>query len=236
MSNSPELLRADVAIVGGGPAGVAAAVTLSGLRRSVVVIDAGLLPGGQIWRHSSEASRPRAAARWLTRLDASGAIVLGACSVVSATADGEGGQSLLVERDGAPLVVSASAMLLAVGARERFLPVPGWTLPGVVGIGGAQALVKSGWPVQDKRVVIAGSGPLLLPVAASLSDHGARVGVVAEQAPLKTVGAFALGLWRTPRVAIAAGAIPREVRAGAIPNGHLDSPGWMAASGSRKRP
>jgi NADPH-dependent 2,4-dienoyl-CoA reductase/sulfur reductase-like enzyme len=95
-------------------------------------------------------------------------------------------------------VVNAGALVLATGARERFLPFTGWTLPGVVGVGGAQALLKSGLSFKDKRVVIAGSGPLILPVAAALAAEGARLVLVAEQASRRAVGGFALGLWRRP--------------------------------------
>jgi len=94
--------------------------------------------------------------------------------------------------------VRAATLLIATGARERFLPFPGWTLPGVVGVGGAQALLKGGLDVAGKRVVIAGSGPLVLPVAASLVAAGANLALVAEQAPRANVVRFARGLWRTP--------------------------------------
>jgi NADPH-dependent 2,4-dienoyl-CoA reductase/sulfur reductase-like enzyme len=90
--------------------------------------------------------------------------------------------------------VEAGAVVLATGARERYLPFPGWTLPGVVGIGGAQALAKAGTDVRGRRVVIAGSGPLLLPVAALLARRGARVSLVAEQAPPERVRGFARSL------------------------------------------
>ena len=78
-------------------------------------------------------------------------------------------------------------MILAVGARELFLPFTGWTLPGVLGNGCAQALVKQGWNVEGKRTVVAGSGPLLLPVAATLAKAGARVAVVAEQTSMSAL-------------------------------------------------
>jgi NADPH-dependent 2,4-dienoyl-CoA reductase/sulfur reductase-like enzyme len=93
-----------------------------------------------------------------------------------------------------PLRIEAKAIILATGARERFLPFPGWTLPGVLGVGGAQALVKSGAWVDGLRVVIAGSGPLLLPVAATWARAGARVVCVAEQAPFARVARFAAAL------------------------------------------
>ena len=67
------------------------------------------------------------------------------------------------------------ALVLATGARERLLPFPGWTLPNVTGAGGLQALVKSGLPVEGRKIVIAGSGPLLLAVARFMIQHGAEV-------------------------------------------------------------
>src|SRR5947207_7635971 len=73
-------------------------------------------------------------------------------------------------------------LVLATGARERFLPFPGWTLPNVMGAGGLQALVKSGLPIQGKRVVVAGTGPLLLAVASYLRKHGAEIPLICEQA------------------------------------------------------
>ncbi len=84
---------------------------------------------------------------------------------------------------GGALRVQARALVIATGARERFLPFPGWTLPGVLGAGGAQALLKSGASFAGLRVAVAGSGPLLLPVAAALRRAGARLVAVVEQAP-----------------------------------------------------
>ena len=90
-------------------------------------------------------------------------------------------------------------LILATGARERFLPFPGWTLPGVFGAGGLQALVKSGLPIKGKRVVVAGTGPLLLAVAAHLQSYGADVVAVAEQASLSQLAPFAAALCLQPR-------------------------------------
>ena len=89
-------------------------------------------------------------------------------------------------------------MILATGARELFLPFPGWTLPNVMGAGGLQALVKSGLPIEGKSVVVAGSGPLLLAVAALLKKKGAVVRAIAEQAPMSRLVRFGLGLWSEP--------------------------------------
>src|SRR4029453_16209749 len=94
--------------------------------------------------------------------------------------------------------LSYTSLVLATGARELFLPFPGWTLPNVMGAGGLQALVKSGLPIARKSVVVAGSGPLLLAVAAYLREQGAIVPVVAEQAPRARILRFGLGLLGSP--------------------------------------
>lgn len=192
-------MRADVAVIGGGPAGMAGATLLAEAGRRVVLLDECPAVGGQIWRHRPGVAPPAAARAWLARLQRSGAEIVGGTTVVDVH---EGKESerfeIIAERDIVPLVVQADRILLATGARERFLPFPGWTLPGVVGVGGAQALLKGGMRVQGKRVVLAGSGPLLLPVASSLARAGARVALVAEQAPRAEVMRFARGLWRRP--------------------------------------
>src|SRR5690606_27921610 len=108
--------------------------------------------------------------------------------------------------DGERLEVAADRVILATGARELFLPFPGWTLPNVFGVGGAQALVKAGASFAGKRVVVAGSGPLLLAVGATLASQGARVAVVAEQASRAALARFGAALLlRSPgRIAQAA--------------------------------
>jgi D-hydroxyproline dehydrogenase subunit alpha len=193
------LATTDVAIIGAGPAGIAAAARLAESGRRVVLIDESPAVGGQIWRHRPGKRPSGAAARWFSRLERSGATIQCGTSVVDLHVAKKSGRFVVgAEQGGAPLIVHAGSLVLATGARERFLPFSGWTLPGVVGVGGAQALLKSGLPVAGKRVVIAGSGPLLLPVADALSRAGARVLLVAEQAPTSAVASFAVGLWRRP--------------------------------------
>lgn len=187
-------LSADVAVVGGGPAGIAAAVTAASAGASVVLVDASPRLGGQIWRHRDRRELPAIARMWLDRLDRSGAVTLSGAQVVDATPHGRLG----VDHHGRAVAVTARAVILATGAQELFLPFSGWTLPGVMGVGGAQALLKAGWDVQGKRIAIAGTGPLLLPVAAALAKAGADLRMVAEQAPPESVQAFAISLWRTP--------------------------------------
>ena len=186
----------DVVIVGAGPAGIAAACRAAEAGRRSIVVDEGLGPGGQIWRPSVRGPHGGAAAavHWLARLEASRAVVQRSTSVFDIRRLGTGGFLISGEQDGRAFEVTGRAIILATGARERFLPFPGWTLPNVVGIGGAQALLKAGTSFDGKRVVIAGSGPLLLPVAASLAKSGAKVALVAEQAAGRNVRRFAMGL------------------------------------------
>jgi NADPH-dependent 2,4-dienoyl-CoA reductase/sulfur reductase-like enzyme len=101
-------------------------------------------------------------------------------------------------------IIRARRVVLATGARELFLPFPGWTLPGVMGLGGAQALLKGGMTVRGRHAVVAGSGPLLLPVAAALARAGANVTYVAEQSPAINAMSFGAGLWRHPAKALQA--------------------------------
>jgi D-hydroxyproline dehydrogenase subunit alpha len=171
-------LSFDVVVVGAGPAGIAAAVSAARSGARTALVDDNPAPGGQIWRATEHApDRSPSAAAWFERLRStpvhhiSGARVFRADpGVVSAeTAEGT-------------LQITYRDLILATGARELFLPFPGWTLPNVLGAGGLQALAKSGLPIRNKRIVIAGTGPLLLAVAAYLQDHGASVVAICEQA------------------------------------------------------
>lgn len=196
----------DVVVIGAGPAGIAAATRAAEAGRHVLLLDEAPNVGGQIWRHRSHATLGADARRWTNRLARTRAEVRRGVAVVDVMVN-EGGQrvTLVAERHrGGVDVIDASALVIATGARERFVPFPGWTLPGVVGIGGAQALLKQGANYRGKRVVIAGTGPLMLPVAASLSDAGARVQLVAEQASYGAVRDFAISLLAHPETLVQA--------------------------------
>jgi NADPH-dependent 2,4-dienoyl-CoA reductase/sulfur reductase-like enzyme len=103
-------------------------------------------------------------------------------------------QTLAVETFDGEFRVGYGSLILATGARERFLPFPGWTLPNAMGAGALQSLAKSGLPLAGKRVVIAGSGPLLLAVADYMKAHGVDVRAIAEQAPQAAITRFAMRL------------------------------------------
>ncbi|GHG38080.1 FAD/NAD(P)-dependent oxidoreductase [Streptomyces zaomyceticus] len=187
----------DLAVVGAGSAGLAGAVTASELGLAVALLDSSPQSGGQYYRHPAPALgavRPEALHHdWSAftglrrRLAESGVDHLAGHHVWSVAKEADGTWTVHALTgpdgcDGAPVRIRARALLLATGAHERQLPFPGWTLPGVVGAGGAQAMLKSGLVLPGRRVVVAGSGPLLLAVAASLSSAGARVPAVVEAA------------------------------------------------------
>ncbi|MGY0634308.1 FAD-dependent oxidoreductase [Luteimonas sp. A478] len=182
-----------VVVVGAGPGGMSAAVAAASSGRRVLLVDAQPAPGGQVWRRDVAFGAPAEADALQGRLEDLGVEQLRQAEVVGAT-----GQRLVIRVDAQLLQVDFEALVIASGARELFLPFPGWTLPGVTGAGGAQALVKQGCGVRGKRVVVAGSGPLLLAAAATLHRHGAQVLGIHEQAGPAAVAAFTAGLWRWP--------------------------------------
>jgi NADPH-dependent 2,4-dienoyl-CoA reductase/sulfur reductase-like enzyme len=188
------VLDYDLVIVGAGPSGLAAACAAAESSATVAVVDETQWIGGQIWRGAKTQTSNAQARKWIEHFRQTKATILDRTSVVASPKPGV----LLAERDQAPLQIHFKKLILATGARELFLPFPGWTLPGVIGPGGLQSLAKNGWPVNEKRVVIAGSGPLLLAVAVGLKRLGATVVTIAEQASQANITKFGLFLARHP--------------------------------------
>src|SRR4051794_11504580 len=207
------MLRPDVLVVGAGPAGIAAAVRAQESGARVTVIDDNPTAGGQIWR-GGEQSRPNTQARhWLSALRRAAIPLFGQASVISADSQT---RTLLVQTAQHVQEFRFGALVLATGAREAFLPFPGWTLPGIFGIGGLQAFVKSGMPVAGKAIVIAGTGPLMLAVAKYVKTQGAQVKLIAEQVSKINISRFARSLLRYPQKLVQVGSL--ELSLLAIPH------------------
>ncbi|MFT3976501.1 MAG: FAD-dependent oxidoreductase [Sphingomonas bacterium] len=184
--------RFDVAIVGGGPAGMAAANRLGGHGLSVAVIDEQQQPGGQIlrqppasfrvrdWLDGSAYRAPRAA---LAAFPASGAIWLGGRSVIGLTPVAEGFRLQTAGPQGYD-AIEAGRVVLATGCYDLPMARPGWTLPGVMSAGGVQTLLKSQQLVPDAPLALAGTHPLMLLVAEQVIAAGGTVACVAFEQPL----------------------------------------------------
>ncbi|MGR0318661.1 FAD-dependent oxidoreductase [Agromyces sp. ZXT2-3] len=212
-------MTAGVLVIGAGPAGLAAAVAALDGGRRVTVVDGADLTGGQYWRHLPDERRGRHESRlhhgWsrYTQLhdrvsrDSACELRLGA-SVWAIEPDDDSPSGLAVElAEGAIDAAGArmarlapEAIVLATGAHDRTLPFPGWQLPGVFTGGAAQALAKGERVRVGERVVVAGAGPFLLPVATSVAEAGGRVVAVAEANPLgRIVRGWSPRPWRLLR-------------------------------------
>ncbi|HEX7774040.1 MAG TPA: FAD/NAD(P)-binding oxidoreductase [Pyrinomonadaceae bacterium] len=179
----------DVLVVGAGPAGMAAAYRAARSGARVAVVDDNFAAGGQIWRGEQAKSSSREAQAWFDKVRSVEIQLINGARVFEQSRAG----TLLAETPEGVRELSYRSLVLATGARERFLPFPGWTLPNVMGAGGLQALVKTGLPIEGKRVVVAGSGPLLLAVGAYLRGRGADVLLIAEQASSVRLARFIAG-------------------------------------------
>jgi NADPH-dependent 2,4-dienoyl-CoA reductase/sulfur reductase-like enzyme len=196
MKNDLNMLHFEVLVIGAGPAGLAAAQAAASAGKQVGIVDDNPVAGGQIWRGGPAQQRdPRAQALWHALQAAANVRFMPQSRVLYAPAPG---QLLVQMQTGGAAVLHYERLVLATGARELLLPFPGWTLPGVTGAGGLQALAKGGYPLEGRRVVVAGSGPLLLAVAATLKEKGATIAAIVEQAPLPRLAKFAAGLLATP--------------------------------------
>lgn len=214
-SHRKSVMSFDVAVVGGGPAGVAAAVKAAESGATVVVLDSGRRLGGQYFRRpplgtGAAAHKQQSGSKAfdslehrLGELESQGQIVILLETHVFAiereasfvchvrVTEGQSGTQV---RD-----LDAKAVIIATGAYDRSLPFPGWDLPGVMTGGAAQALVKGSNSRVPGRTVVAGTGPFLVAVTNTLVEAGVDVVAVIEaNSPtrlLRTLPSVSVG-WR----------------------------------------
>lgn len=185
----------DLAIIGAGPAGMAAATHASKAGARVVLLDENPAAGGQIYRGiatNTPKRRPYLGSDYwkgkavLQAFQASDATYLAQALVWSVEpkcnplADGV---ELRLSSRGHSRILHARRVVFATGAQERPMPVKGWTLPGVMTIGAAQIALKTAGLIPDRGVVLAGTGPLLYMFAAQLLEAGGKIAALLETTP-----------------------------------------------------
>jgi len=165
----------DLLIVGAGPAGIAAAMEATSRGLSVLMLDENGAPGGRIWQalEARGAHDPDEAAglSLISRLRASSVMARYNAAVWAIEPDGQ----VFWSESGIAHAAMPRKILLATGTIERPLPIPGWTLPGVMMVGAAQIALKTGGLVPSGRTWLAGQGPLLLLYAVQALRAGGQI-------------------------------------------------------------
>jgi len=187
------MTHVDLLIIGAGPAGMSCAIQAREAGLDVLLLDENQQPGGQIYR--SVAQSPLADPDLLGKDYTAGAVLVKRFLASGATY-WPGTLAWQITRDrqvsftrngangsGGSGQIQARALVIANGAQERPVPFPGWTLPGVMGIGAAQTLLKSAALLPSQRVVLAGSGPLLYLFAWQLIRSGSSVAAILDTTP-----------------------------------------------------
>ena len=190
----------DLLIVGAGPAGLSATTKAGQLGLDCLVVDENTSAGGQYYRQPPVAwanDRPsdrllRGRAK-IERATAAATFRLG-CAVYGIDAE----HRIWLDQDGSVERVEPACVLLATGAYDRPVAFPGWTLPGVMSAGSAQALIKSQQVRPGARAVVAGSGPFLYVVALELLHAGVHVIEVIEAATVRSAVPFLPDSMRYP--------------------------------------
>ncbi len=182
--------RVPLVVLGAGPAGVAAACAAVDAGVPVVLVDLSERLGGQYHRREPAAFGADDAGALhhgfqsfsddVARLERSPLFThVAGAGVWAAQRLPAGGVRLAIDLEGQSNI-EADAVIVASGANERIIPFPGWDLPGVLTVGGAQALLKGQGMRPGHAVVIAGAGPLLLPVAAALAQVSTNIVALAD--------------------------------------------------------
>ena len=196
----------ELLIIGAGPAGLAAAVTAAEAGLSVTVLDERPYPGGQFYKPLAPSHAVAPGKSLDAQFSAGRALfeqahhlsvkLLSKATVWGGMRDESNQLEIGVLHEGHARIFRPQYLIIATGAYERALPLPGWTLPGVMTTGAAQTLARSYRIAPGRKILIAGNGPLNLQVACELIRGGARVLAVVEAAPAP---------WHRPLTALRAG-------------------------------
>ncbi len=220
---APEIIESDVAIVGGGAAGLSAAIAARAAGASTVLLDERKTSGGQYYKQAAGDlpaldAQQGEGAELVQSARASGARILSGTEVWGAF----DGPLLLAEAESRAIVVRPRALVIASGAYERPVMVPGWTLPGVMTTGAAQTLWRSYRTTPGRRVLVCGSGPLNAQVADELADGGCEIAAVLDTArhPVRRLGDGAAMVFADPLLAAKGLALLARLRRRGVPVRH----------------
>jgi octopine oxidase subunit A len=178
----------DLVVIGGGPAGLAAAALAARAGVSTVLFDENPGIGGQIYRGITSTPLTNRTILgedyWAGEALAAEAKASGASIVTGATVWSLDPQRIVgVSIDGKARMIAAQRVIIATGSLERPFPIPGWTLPGVMTAGGAQTALKAHGLLPAGRTVVAGTGPLLWLLAAQLLRAGGSIDAILDTTP-----------------------------------------------------
>jgi NADPH-dependent 2,4-dienoyl-CoA reductase/sulfur reductase-like enzyme len=178
----------NVVIIGAGPAGLSASLAAAAAGAPVLLIDSNPRLGGQYWRMSADDFQDQHNQHFdldtglllINAVKARKEIEVWSGSQIWSATNKDGKNTLRVIYQGKERIVNTENLILCTGAYDRTLPFPGWDIPGVMTPGGVQSLLKGHGVLAGKRVVVAGSGPFLLPVAAGVVKAGGSVVALLE--------------------------------------------------------
>jgi thioredoxin reductase len=189
----------DVVVIGAGPAGMACATVLAREGLTVLMADEQSAMGGQIYRNIEQASWNGIASalgedyqkglKLVTDCVASSATHLSGATVWNIGQN----QEMWISKGGRSRLFRARSIVLATGAMERPVPVPGWTLPGVMTVGAIQIMLKNGFVPQGQSVIFVGTGPLFYLTIKQCLDAGIPAGAILDTA--KSSNLFRAAAW-----------------------------------------